>query len=324
MHRPIVGDSWLKKLAREFVESCEKWWVKNLVRPVFFLLPPTVFTAVATRKGLQDQLVEIFGAAIGEYLNGSALVIIVGAFLYVALMRTLYAGIEQYSHPEKELKTADLLAILNALNVVVGDKNRRFGGYLKAQLKARQVNPGQTFLEITRPDQQIVLLIISLRTVFEYLDDKNARYRVGLLKVENRSPIEWVAFDPTSHPPRTSPQQLSAPSSTVSHAINTKSLVVVEDIQVELRRKKNKGERRYIKGSTQDSDQGSQLCFPINHASTGSVEYVITVAGDKKACLVEKHAEIYSWIIEQFSTRIALEHSLLVLKEKANVRPQAA
>ncbi len=323
MHHPVVGDNWFKKKAREFVSFSEKWWVKNFLGPVLFVLPPMLATAVAMRPALYDEAVKILGQTVGDALGGSGLLIFLVAFIYIAVLRAALAGIEYYSRPARELGSKDILAILGAINLVVGDKNKRFGAHLKRQLKVQVVNPGVTFLEITRPDQQIALLITGLKTVFEYIDEENAAYRVGLLRIENAAPTEWVAFEPASQPPRTPPAQLAAPSSTVSYSIRTRSIVVIEDIQAELNRKGNKKERRYLRSNTQESDQGSQLCYPINHGSTGSVEYVITIAGNKKACLIEKHAELYAWIIENFSARISLEHSLMVLKEKANVQAAA-
>lgn len=320
MHHPVVSDSWTKKQSRRFVRFSEQWWVKNLIRPFFFILPPTLIVAIVTKQGLNHQIIDIFGPNIGERLNNSAFVILLGAFSYLALMKFIYAGIEQYSKPDKELSTEDCLAILEALNLVVGDKSKRFSNLLRKQLTLKEISPGATFLEITRPDQQIALLIKGLRSVFEYVDHTNARFRVGLLRIIKGSPTEWVAFEPATHPPRTQPDQLSAPSSTVSAALRTKSIVVIEDIQSELVKKTNKKERRFIRGNTQENEQGSQLCFPINHASTGDIEYVITIAGNKKCSLIENHSELYSWIIENFSTRISLEHSLLAIKEKANAQ----
>lgn len=180
-------------------------------------------------------------------------------------------------------------------------------------------------MNITKPDQQLSLLVIAIKGIFEALDSSNASYRVGLLSVDRQSkkPQKWLYFEPTEKPPRTSPKDLSAPSSTVSHAIQNKSIVVVEDIRKELQ-KKSKEERRYVQGSSRPGDQGSQLCYPITHPATGEVEYVITIAGDKRKCLEEKYSDLYVWILEHFSLRIGLEHSLLILKERADEYKKAA
>ncbi len=319
MHQPVIGDNSIKRISRSFVSYCELWWVKNLIRPIFFILPPMIATAAATRDGLQAQIVQIFGVGIGDALNEYAVIILLGAFAYVWVLKAVFSGIEHYSKPARELCTEDVLAVLAALNLVVGDKSKRFSSHLKKKLNANELNAGETFFEITRPDQQIALLIAGLRTVLEFIDKSNALFRVGLLRISNGEPTDWVAFEPASHPPRTRPSQLSAPSSSVSYALKTKAIVIVEDIQAELSRRTNKKERRFMRCNTQEGEQGSQLCYPISHASTGNVEYVITIAGNKSGSIVEKYSELYCWILENFSTRIALEHSLLALKEKADV-----
>lgn len=323
MHHPVVGDSWLKKQARVFVDSSEKWWVKNFIRPIFFLLPPTIATAIATKSGLQQEVVAFFGQPVGDLLNHSALIVITGSFVYIATMKTIFSAIHEYSKPERELGSKDYLAIIHALNIVVGDKNKRFSTHLKKMLSTNSASPADTFNEITRPDQQIPLLVSGIKSVFEFIDEKNVFFRVGLMSVKDGSPSEWISFEPQSSPPRTKPDQLSAPTSAISCAIRTKSIVIIEDIQKELARKTTKQDRRYIRGHTQDGEHGSQLCYPVVHAATGNVEYVICIAGDQALCLQERHAGLYRWIIDVFATRITLEHSLLILKEKANVKSAA-
>lgn len=317
MHNPIVGDNWLKKSGRLLIDFCEQWWVKHIARPFVFLLPPMLVTNVATRSGFQQQLAVLLGEKISGFVQESALLIIIGAYVYVTLLKGIYAAIEHYSKPERELGRKECIAILSALNTVVSEKCRRFGDNLKRSKICNNQNASNIFFQITCPDQQIALLIEAVRTVFSYLDETNALFRVGILSIKNDRAEEWLAFSPTSHPPRTLPSELCAPSSCVSYAIKTKSIVVIQDIQKELS-KRTKNQRRFMKGNTQRSDQGSQLCFPIIHPSSSSVEYVLTIAGNKKDCLIEKHAELYAWVLEHFVLRLSLEHNLILLKEIAN------
>lgn len=323
MQQPVVGDNWAKGLARKFIKFSESWLIKTIVRPIVFLLPPTLLTASATRQGMAAEIQELLPASVANFLNESALIILAGAYIYIVIIKSLYALIKDYSKPSRELSISDILAINKALEIVVTDKYKRMSEEAKNSLKQIQICPSSTFAKITKPEQQIALLIASIKRVFEHLDETNALFRVGLLKIQNSKPTDWVAFEPISHPPRTEPQQLSAPSSTVAAAIKRKSIVVIEDIRSELS-KPNKDKRNFLEGNTQDTDQGSQLCYPIVHASTGKIEYVITIAGNKKNCLITKHADLYSWILEQFALRVSLEHSLLILKEKSDAPRQAA
>ncbi|HFD31104.1 MAG TPA: hypothetical protein ENJ28_00120 [Gammaproteobacteria bacterium] len=317
MQHPVVGDNFVKKLCRGTVTFCESWSIKFLARPILFILPPTLVTLAATKTNIKDQVVDIFGQDVGSFINSSALLVVIGTFLYVVFMRALYAGISAYSKPARNIEVNELLAILKAINLVVGDKCKRMSDEAKKILSKTTVCPATTFTNITRPDQQIPLLIAGIKSVFEYMDQANTIFRIGLLRIIDNKPTEWIAFEPASNPPRTPAQNLSVPSSTVMHSIKNKSIITIQDIQSELS-KRNKDKRRFVKSNTQPNDQGSQLCYPIVHPATGNVEYVITIAGNKKDCLIEKHTELYAWVIEHFSLRISLEHSLLVMKEKSN------
>lgn len=317
MNEPVVDDSLGKKVCRNIVKVCESWFIKHIFRPVFFLLPPTILTMLAVRKGLQVEVVEFAGEAVGNLLNQSALLIIIGTYLYVVIVKAIYAAIRSYAKPAKELEVGDLIAIIKSIDIVVGDKAKRMGNEAKLVLNASSICGRKTFKQVTRPDQQIPLLISGIRSVFEYMDDAKTTFRVGLLKVENNKPVDWYSFDPVSLPPRTQAKALKAPTSTVSQCIKSRSIIVIDDIQKELT-KKTKKERKFVRGNTQDSDQGSQLCYPLIHPATGQVEYVFTIAGNRANSLISKHAELYAWVINHFAVRISMEHSLLIMKEKAD------
>ncbi|SFU07517.1 hypothetical protein SAMN04487870_3382 [Pseudoalteromonas sp. DSM 26666] len=316
MIKPVIEGSRGKKSCRKFVEIAESWFVKYIFRPIFFLFPPILLTFSVTRKGIQQDIIDLFGQFVGTFLNNSALVIIIGAYLYVVILKAIFAAIKNYSMPEKELEADDLIALIKAIDIVVGDKTKRMGNEAKKIINMTNACSKTTFNQITRPDQQIPLLIAGLRSVFEYMDEQQATFRVGLIRVINKKPDEWFSFDPASLPPRTPANKLSAPSSTVSHAIKSKSIVVIENIQKELE-KKAKSDRRFMKGNIQDNENGSQLSYPIIHPATGEVEYVITIAANREDSLKDKYKELYSWIINHFAVRIAMEHSLLLMKEKA-------
>jgi len=316
MHEPRVKDFWGKSLCREIVKVCESWLVKYIARPILFLGPPIFVSTLAVRDSLREDIVTYAGEGVGNFLNNSALIIIVGTYLYVVLVKALYAAIRSYAKPARQLETGDLFALIKAIDIVVGDKTKRFNSEAKHRGRQSDFCGRKTFLQITRPDQQIPLLTAGVRSVFEYMGSKDTALRVGLIKIENDKPVDWYSFDPASSPPRTPAADLGAPTSTVSRCIKARSIIVVENVAKELA-KKTKGERRFMKGNFQEGDEGSQLCYPVIHPATNCVEYVITIAGNRASCLVEKHAELYAWVIEHFAVRITMEHSLLILREKA-------
>ena len=152
------------------------------------------------------------------------------------------------------------------------------------------------------------------------LTESDALFRVGLLIVTDGSPTEWAHFDPAERPPRTPAQDLAHPGSTVMLAIRAKSPVVVEDIAKELR-KKTKEKRRYLKCNTREGEEGAQLCYPVIHPTTGRVEYVITIAGDKKCCLLERHQALYEWIIDLKFPEFYLARAALAYK-RLRIEPE--
>jgi hypothetical protein len=321
VRKPVVGDSRSREFCRKFVRFSEHWLVKNLVRPVIFIMPPSIITLVATRSGLQAQLDPLLGHKIVSLLNDSALLVLVFASLYVYLLRTIYSAIEHHSKPERELNRDDLNAMLNSLNVVVGDKMKRFSSYFRSIDQEKRLCGNDVFQNITQPRQQIGMLVAALRGVFEFIDSSDALFRVGLLIIKDDKPCEWAHFEPAEHPPRTEPSELANARSTVMHCIKAKSAVLVEDIAKELAKRENK--QRYLRCNTGDGDNGSQLCIPVICPMTRKVIYVITIAADRKCALREKHLPLYRWIADNYTLRMTLEHSLLILKEKTNESTKA-
>ncbi|MCP3922748.1 MAG: hypothetical protein GY714_09210 [Desulfobacterales bacterium] len=309
---PMAQVGFKRNLCKKCINICESFFFKYFIRPVFFILPSFTTTIVA-KKGLKDEVINYVGQPIGDFLNESAILIILGTFLYVILLRAIYAGIENYANSDKVLEFKHLITLIEAFDIIVGDKTNRMCKQAKKAIASSSVCGETTFNKITKPDQQIALLIAGLRRMFLSIDKTEAEFRVGLISVVNDKPDQWFAFDPISLPPRTEAKDLGAVSSTVSNSIKNRSIIVVEDIQKEMIKKE-----RYIKGNTQKFENGSQLCYPIIHMSTGNIEYVISIAGNRSRCLKEKHIELYKWIIKQFAMRISMEHSLLIMKEKSN------
>lgn len=317
MNVPVIKDSAGKKVCKSIVKLCDSWLVKYIFTPILFVQPPILLTILATKNELQNDVVSWVGPAIGKFISESALLIIIGSFLYLVVMRAIYAAIRNCAKPERELEVDDLVALVNAINIIVGEKTRRMAIEAKAALGLNNICGRETFLQITRPDQQIPLLIRGLRSVFVYMHTANATFRVGLLRIDNNKAIHWYSFDPESQPPRTHAAVLNAPTSTVSRCIKTKSIIVIDNVQKELK-KKSKNIRRFMRGNLQAEDEGSQLCYPIIHSATGNVEYVVTIAGNRSESLKAKYSELYTWIINHFSVRICMEHSLLIMKEKTS------
>lgn len=190
MHRPTSNDSFIRKSCRKITESCEHWFVKSFIKPVFFILPPTLITTAATKSNLKQELEAILNPEISQFLSQSSLLVLIGAYVYIVVLKSIYSAIEHYSKPEREINRDDILVLLKSIGIVVGDKMKRFSNLAKANISKTTINPQQIFFELTKPEQQINLLISALRTSIERIDQTNSFFRVGLLLIKNDEPYE--------------------------------------------------------------------------------------------------------------------------------------
>lgn len=313
---PIVDDNRGRKICRAVVKICEGFFVKNVVYPVVIVLPPAVMMAVAQRSELKTEVSKL-APSLGEMLTTTtALAVLIGAPLYMVLVKTIYAAIKNYSKPGRELSKPEIISILNAIEIAVNAKSIRMATGARGALGKGSICPKETFRDITLPGQQMSLLTTGIHAVFERLSGETIDFKVGLLKVENGKPTEWLAFHPQAIAPSMTAEELTHRTSTVSCCLRSKKIVIVDDIEKELRKKEDK--RRYVASSAEAKEKGSQLCFPVTHPATGKIQLVITIAGDKANSLIERHSDLYEWVLKHFVVRLSLEQSLLIMKEKAN------
>lgn len=284
------------------------------VRPVLFVLPISFILMTLADSELCKQLGDVIGSRAADFLQKSQLMLVFMSFALITIGSSLENLIKAYATPDCELLRDDLHSILNNINGVVGSKKSRFLKVTKLAILNRW-GKEKIFLEITQPEQQIALLVKALHGIFEYLFKNKVNFRVGLMRVADNKPSEWFCFEPEDHPPRTSAKVLSAPTSAIMKALKTKEMVIVSDLQDELK-KKSKEDRNFIKGSSDLSAEGSLLTFPIYCPNTKNPIYVLSVLAKQKKCLDEKNKELYFWIIDIFLSRILLEHHLMLLKNQ--------
>lgn len=135
------------------------------------------------------------------------------------------------------------------------------------------------------------------------------KFKVRLVDIDNKIPIEWAAYAPKESYPRTGISKLKNKNSTIKQCLKKQDLVIIEDIV------KAAKENKYVMSHDDENEVGSLLCFPIMHAPTNSHPYVVTVSADKPFFIKEKR-ELYLWILNQFSARMQLEHTLKLLKKE--------
>ena len=310
MHAPASSNERIRKICLWIVKNTDSILWRHLFSPIFLGLIPALTILFLTKEKLSNDLKAVTGV---DLVNNNYALILIGLPLILPILaKALGAAIEVYSKPEKELERNDLLLLLASIRAVVGEKLDRFTDAAK-NAKRLHKTAGQVFLEITQPDRQIRQLTRSAYAIFEALD-ASTEYRVGLLKIVQGKPVEWVAYFPEGRVPRMKPKDLAAETSTVSRCIEKKKIIVIDDIQKEIK-KKSKADRNYVAGFIEKGEAGAQICYPIFDTVSQEVSYVLTVAGRKNGCLKANRYAIYEWIIEQIATRIQLEHCLKVIKE---------
>ena len=310
MIKPEFRTTKFRKLCCCINNFLETWYIKYLLGPVLFVIPVVSLNTIISERDLLLQL--SYAQKTIEYQI--PLIIILTSL--ILLSKISNPIIREYSKPNSHISQEELLIILDTLNTAVSSKTERFLNVTKKVL-ANKWKPARIFQEITKPEQQIALLIFAIQGIFEFLFKREVEIRVGLMEIENNKPTEWFTFAPKETPPKTGPNALSAPTSAIMRSLELGDIVVVEDMQNEIN-KNNKDGRMCIKGSTNNNDNGSLITLPIYCPNTREPIYVLSVKSNKVKCFLQEEKERYKWIFQNiFFTRIILEHHLLLMKKEA-------
>lgn len=310
MIKPEFRTTRFRKVCYFINNFLEKWYIKYLLGPVFFVLPVVILNTIISERDLLLQL--SYAQKIINY-QIPLIIILTSLILLSKIFNTI---IREYSKPNSHISQEELLIILDTLNTAVSSKTERFLNVTKKVL-ANKWKPAKIFQEITKPEQQIALLIFAIQGIFEFLFKREVEIKVGLMEIENNKPTEWFTFAPKETPPKTGPNTLSAPTSAIMRSLELGDIVVVEDMQNEIN-KNNKDGRMCIKGSTNNNDNGSLITLPIYCPNTREPIYVLSVKSNKAKCFLQEEKERYKWIFQNiFFTRVILEHHLLLMKKEA-------
>lgn len=286
---------------------------KLFLRPCLFVLPVTMLVVVVTDSDIFKRTLSSFPEDIQNIFFTNHLILIALIYGLIIVGSSIEGLIRHLSKPDCELTREDLQSILTCINEVVVGKMQRFLSSTRVALRDSW-QPEKIFTEITQPRQQIALQIKALHGFFEYFTQNKVRFRVGLMRIADSKPLDWSSFFPDEHPPRATIEALSSPTSTIMRALERGDTIIVQDINAELK-KKNKDDRNFVAAGSKPGRNGSILTHPIYCPNTRNPIYVLSIFAEESDCLLEKHIGTYKWIIENFLTRILIEHHLLILKE---------
>ena len=298
-------------------------WLYNFVKSKTFKII-TVFVIAINGYllfcfGSDDQqkwLKSYFGT-FGELVVSSSGWIVFISLLLSGIFPILVSWLQEKFEKEN-LNSSYALVLLETIESVVEEKRKRFASAVQTLTNNGSSSPtcSKVFNTITQPNKQIECILEALELCFKELYPKEY-FKIALMSVESNILKDWVYFLPYTAKPNTDINDLRHSDSTISHALRSKTLIVVEDVQKELAKLNNK---KYIKGSTKDNENWSQLCYPVKSISSNDVIFIICI-GAKKANFFQNNPTSlasYEWLLSFFSSRLALEHSLAELKEKAH------
>jgi len=209
-------------------------------------------------------------------------------------------------------KVQELMALLTALDRVVGIKMERFGKYSKSV--TADIGGDTAFRAITKPDAQIDYLIKNLFILLTSLT-KDETLKIVLARMENTRPINWTSFMPDDVHPDDSILRNEKEQSLFSHCAKAKNPIIISDIANHL--EKAKKLILYLRSDLPGENEGSIICFPVHHDHSGKVIYCLSIKSQKPHLICERFNKKYGFMVQEFIKRINLEHSLEIIKERA-------
>lgn len=274
----------------------------------------SLIVAAYSNTPLQDSFKQY---VLGNWLMENPFTVVSIGVISAIVYKILYMVIKSKSESNKFHRNKIATELLVTIDRVVASKRQRFADAVNVYLrdKTEKYTTHQVFKKITQPDEQIRLLIESLDTFFRY--NYKITFKIGLMRLNKNEEIDdWEQYFPLYNHPKTSLTDLRHPTSTISRCIKSKDLEIISDVrkQIKKQKKQNPNVNLYIKGSTSEKEDWSQLCFPIRSISTKQVIYVITIAAKERAFFKEEEKDDYKWILDHIGNRLAIEHSLKELK----------
>jgi hypothetical protein len=247
-----------------------------------------------------------------SYIDSHNLLAFALSFLLIFLYHKIPKWFKKWFANHGVSSAQDLLTLLESFEQPLLYKNQRFSDELAGAIKKNITDKSLIFESITKPEQQIVSIIHSLQAFVETITP-GTDIDVRLVKVssDHKNPEDWYAYAPHNRAPETAIEELMHPNSTLCACIKSKNMIVIPDIVKESG--KTMGAKYHM---VKEDDSGALICYPVYHAATKTYPFVITVRSKKPGVFQPKNKGLYRWILDQFVTRIQLEYSLVLLKDR--------
>lgn len=211
--------------------------------------------------------------------------------------------------------TMHLMMLLGALDEIVGEKLQSINHFYE-KAKTNSVNKEHVLSEMINPDFQIDVIVRLITYFFSSLrqhinGSTPPQIHVTLFTMQGNKVIKQIC-KPINMCDSYSIDQLNDHRSTVQHAIRSKNILVISDIERELM--KPPQQRRMIESNIPDRNKGSIIIFPVSTIK-GDVPFVLSIEYAEAGYFSESSADIYDAHLKKFALRLDIEYTLKKLKE---------
>ena len=300
-----INGRWIQRFL-SFVDYVSRPWVVVLMAALNIV--PFFMFLYFTRQPVKDFFDPHLSKTLITWISAHSLGLFLGTVGFLALYNWLPKIANAIAKSRGILELEDALILKEAFEDIVSVKSDRIGAECEAfLLNGNASEPGTVFKLITQPDQQIYFTV---NTVWKFLEkiagDVSFDVRLAEIGPEGEL-LDWYTHG--GEPPKHDVSELNCADSALRHCVNTKSVVVIPDIQREAVKMVEQHYHMFEK-----DEQGSVLCYPIYHRPSKSYPYVLCVKAHKANYFKEGREDYYKWLFDQFGLRLGLEHSLRLLK----------
>jgi hypothetical protein len=303
--RHKINGRWTQRFL-SFVDYIDRPWI--LVLMALLNLLPLLLFLYFTRDPFAQMVNQRISTESIEWISSYDLYLFLIGLGLVTLYQLLPKIANSVARKSGILTLEDALILKEAFEDIVSLKADRVGGECESLIvNGKQAQPDQVFQSITQPDQQIYFTVNAIWKFLEKIAG-NVSFDVRLAEIGTKGELlSWYTHG--GEPPRHTIAELDCADSALRHCVNTKSVVVIPDIQKEAEKKVGQHYHMFEK-----HEKGSVLCYPIYHRPTRSYPYVLCIKAHRANHFTAGGEDYYKWLFDQFGLRLELEHSLRLLK----------
>ena len=306
-----------KKFGYKLLSFIKRFWnnknVQTFLPPFLYSLGPTIGSIAFEWNPAQKFITKHFYNEFDKWIQvhtGLALVLVV---FWVPILYIIGKCLDYFLR--QKINFEWLIASLEALDLPVKSKKSRFGEYTITFLKNYSTSSNcDIFQEITKPKKQFERLIVGLYQIFKSICNSDVKIVIfEYKKVSRRTLLFYFIRWPEDHP-LSKPEELLQENSCVISSIKRGDLIVIEDIEKELRKPKN---RRNFVLTSSGRNQGSILCFPIKDTYLRQINtvLVISIYSENPYSFQNSKKEGYKEILQRFADRILIEYYLYLIRK---------